>query len=614
MRYNSFQRILRLTVFSALLSAISIVCGKYLAFNMGEFLRFSFENLPIIFAGAAFGSVVGAAVGAVADLVGCLLVGYSINPIVTLGAAAIGALAGLYRYVRFFKGGRLWDILKISSTVATAHLIGSVVIKSFGLSVFYDMPLIILMLWRLLNYLIVGVLEGFILYHLLRNKSIRIEISKIMKGKAKKMNYTEALEYIHSINWTFCKPGLERIEKLCAALGNPQKKLKFVHVAGTNGKGSFCSMLSSILVKAGYKVGLYTSPYIKVFNERMRIGGENIPNEKLVALTERIKPVADAMTDKPTEFELITALAFLYYAEEGCDIVVLEAGMGGRLDSTNVIDTSILSVITGISLDHTAFLGDTVEKIAAEKAGIIKRGVPVLFGGEDESAAEVISNKATEEGSAFYRPDYKKIENLSSTLRGTSFEYKGREAKLNLLGLYQPRNASLVLEAVELLRAGGMDISDKAIGEGLEAARWSARFEIINHSPLMIFDGAHNPEGIASAVESIKHYFGTERVIVVSGVLADKDYNYIASRLSEIASAAYTITPDNKRALTASDFAKILGDLGVTAEPNETITDALKSAIERSDKTGEAIVCLGSLYTYVDVTAALEKLDVAKRR
>lgn len=428
------------------------------------------------------------------------------------------------------------------------------------------------------------------------------------------MNYTEALEYIHSINWTFCKPGLDRIEKLCAALGDPQKKLRFVHVAGTNGKGSFCSMLSSILTSAGYKVGLYTSPYIKEFNERMRIGGENIPNEKLVSLTERIKPIADSMTDKPTEFELITALAFLYYAEEGCDLVVLEAGMGGRLDSTNVIDTSILSVITGISLDHTAFLGDTVEKIAAEKAGIIKHGVPVLFGGEDESAARVIADKATAEGSAFYRPDYSKIENLSSTLRGTRFNYKGKEVRLNLLGLYQPRNASLVLEAVELLRAGGVKISDTAIIEGFEAARWSARFEIINHSPLMIFDGAHNPEGIASAVESIKHYFGKERVIVVSGVLADKDYNYIAKRLSEIASAAYTITPDNKRALSADEFASILSDLGVAAVPNGAIIDALKNAITRSDSTGEAIVCLGSLYTYVDVIAALEKLDVAKRR
>lgn len=428
------------------------------------------------------------------------------------------------------------------------------------------------------------------------------------------MNYTEALEYIHSISWTFCKPGLERIGELCQKLGNPEKKLKFVHVAGTNGKGSFCSMLSSILVAEGYKVGLYTSPYIKVFNERMRVNGENIPNGKLAELTERVKPIADAMMDRPTEFELITAIAFLYFAEEKCDIVVLEAGMGGRLDSTNIIDTSILSVITGISLDHTAFLGDTVEKIAAEKAGIIKDGIPLLFGGEDESAARVISGVALERKADFFRPDYKQIKNLYSTIRGTTFEYKGKGVKLNLLGLYQPRNASLVLEAVEILKKTGMQISDSAVAQGLENARWPARFEIINHLPLMIFDGAHNPEGIASAVESIKHYFSKEKVIVVSGVLRDKDYNYIAGRLSEIAAFAYTITPDNKRALPAEDFASLLSSLGVESTPNESIGEALGKAVRRADKTGQPIVCLGSLYTYVDVTAELEKLDIAKRR
>ena len=288
--------------------------------------------------------------------------------------------------------------------------------------------------------------------------------------------------------------------------------------------------------------------------------------------------------------------------------------MGGRLDSTNIIDTSILSVITGISLDHTAFLGDTVEKIAEEKAGIIKPEIPVLFGGTDESAAAVISSKAKEKGSEFFRPDYTEILNLKSTLRGTSFEYKGRSVKLNLLGLYQPRNASLVLEAIELLKSSGMNISDEAIRAGLEQARWSARFEIINHLPLIIFDGAHNPEGISSAVESVKHYFGKERVIVVSGVLKDKDYNYIAGRLSEIASAAYTITPQNPRALSALDFAELLFSLGVKSVANDSIGDALKKAVERADKTGESIVCLGSLYTYVDVTAELEKLDLAKRR
>ena len=180
--------------------------------------------------------------------------------------------------------------------------------------------------------------------------------------------YNEALNYIHSNFWQGSKPGLERTQKLLALLGNPEKRLRFIHVAGTNGKGSFCSMLSSILIKAGYRVGTYTSPYILRFNERMKINGIDIPDEKLAELTDRVRPLAEQMEEKPTEFELITAIAMSYFAEEQCDLIVLECGMGGRLDSTNVIDCPILSVITGIALDHTAFLGDTVEKIAAEKA------------------------------------------------------------------------------------------------------------------------------------------------------------------------------------------------------------------------------------------------------
>ena len=210
------------------------------------------------------------------------------------------------------------------------------------------------------------------------------------------MNYEEALEYIHGISWTFCKPGLERISALCKALGDPQKKLKFIHIAGTNGKCSTSAMLESVLRESGYKTGLFTSPYIRTFNERMRVDGENISDGELAEITEYVRPFADDMTDKPTEFELISAIAFEYFSRNNCDVVVLEAGMGGRLDSTNVIDSALLSIITGIALDHTAFLGDTVEKIAAEKAGIIKCGCPVLFGGEDDAAERVIRERAAE--------------------------------------------------------------------------------------------------------------------------------------------------------------------------------------------------------------------------
>ena len=416
------------------------------------------------------------------------------------------------------------------------------------------------------------------------------------------MTYDEALEYIHGVNWTFCKPGLERISELCEKLGNPERKLKFVHVAGTNGKGSFCSMLESVLRAAGYKTGLYTSPYIKEFNERMRVMGKNIENDTLADITSRVRPIADAMADKPTEFELITAIAFQYFYESGCDIVVLEAGMGGRLDSTNVIREPLLSVITGIALDHTDYLGDTVAKIAAEKAGIIKDSSPVLYGGEDDEAREVIRAVAYDRKSEFFGVDYQKIERLDSTLNGTSFDYKGhKDIKINLLGLYQPKNAALVLEAIDILKNRGLNISEDAIKCGLCDARWLARFEIISTDPLIIFDGAHNPQGITGAVASIKHYFGSEKVYVLTGVLRDKDYKFIAGELATVAARAFTITPQNQRALSAEEYAKVLSDLGVTANPYPSIEAALKSAKEAARSEGKPLLCLGSLYTYADV-------------
>lgn len=420
------------------------------------------------------------------------------------------------------------------------------------------------------------------------------------------MNYTEALEYIHSICWTFTKPGLERISALCEKLRNPQNDLKFIHVAGTNGKGSFCSMLDSVLRNAGYKTGLFTSPYIKVFNERMQFCGENISNEELAEITEYVKPFADSMEDKPTEFELITAIGFEFFKRKKCDVVILEAGMGGRLDSTNIIDSSLLSVITGISLDHTAFLGDTPEKIAAEKAGIIKQNGRILFGGNSKSVEEVIKAKAAEMGADYYFADKSGLEILSSDLSGSIINYKEyNELKLPLLGLYQPLNAANVLCALEILKGQGFKIDEKAVREGLLAARWPARFEIISRDPLIIFDGAHNPEGIETAVESIKRYFGDEKVAVLTGVMKDKDYNYISRKFAEIADRAFTITPANPRALPAAEYAKVLEGVGITATSYESVASALADAKKFSKDSDTPLVCLGSLYMYCEIIESI---------
>ena len=413
------------------------------------------------------------------------------------------------------------------------------------------------------------------------------------------MNYEESLEYIHSINWCFCKPGLERIGELCKRLGHPERKLRFVHVAGTNGKGSTSVMIASVLRAAGYKVGLYTSPYVRVFNERMRIDGKNISNDELAKITSYIRPIADAMQDKPTEFELITAVAFEYFARNSCDLVVLEAGLGGRLDSTNVIEDSLVSVITGIALDHVAFLGDTVEKIASEKAGIIKKGCPVIFGGSDECAAEVISARAKEMDAPYIPVDHSALRVKKMSFDGTEFDFgKHKDMKVSLLGAYQPKNASVVLTALDVLKERGFELCEDAIKRGLSEAEWSARFEVISKHPLVIFDGAHNAEGIAAAVESIKLYFGERKVYVLTGVLKDKDYDAIAADIASVASRVFTITPDNPRALSATEYAEIIAEKGIRAQAFDDILQALERATEAASDDNVPLLCLGSLYTY----------------
>ena len=423
------------------------------------------------------------------------------------------------------------------------------------------------------------------------------------------MTYTEALEYIHSVNWTFCNPGLSRISTLCEALGHPERDLKFIHVAGTNGKGSFCSMTDSILRSAGYRVGLFTSPYVERFNERMRIDGCDIPDATLAEIVEKIKPICDAMDDKPTEFELITAIAFVYFSSQKCDFVVLECGLGGRLDSTNIIESPLLSVITGIALDHTAILGDTIEKIAYEKAGIIKSGIPVLFGGDSDEALSVISSRATELSAPLYLSSDTAIENESFSFSGTRFFADGYgELEISLLGRYQIKNARNVLSAIGILKSLGVNIPNEAVREGLKNAVWHARFELLCESPIVIYDGAHNREGVDALYSSVKEYFGSTRVICLSGSLADKDYNHTAQIISRIASRAYTLTPPNPRALSSEGFARCIESYGTPAVPSDSIPSAVKKAFLDAKESNMALIFFGSLYTYGEVKREIKHL------
>ena len=422
------------------------------------------------------------------------------------------------------------------------------------------------------------------------------------------MNYEQALQYIHSVNWAFCKPGLERITALCEALGNPQNKLRFIHVAGTNGKGSTSSMLASVLESAGYRTGLYTSPYIRTFCERIRVNGENIPKEELARLTERIRPIADAMEDKPTEFELITALAFAYFEACACDVVVLEVGLGGRLDSTNVIENTALSIITGIDFDHTALLGNTIEEIAYEKAGIIKENRPVLFGGSHGAAYDTVEKVATQKNAPFYTVDRSSYLQKEATLDGTTFDYLHyTDMHLPLLGAYQSYNATLVLTAIELLKGQGFAIDEEAVRQGLARVRWPARFELLSRDPIIIYDGGHNPEGVRAAVASVKAYFGEQRVNLLSGVMADKDRGEMIETMKPIIARAFTVTPNNPRSLAATDYAAQLTSHGIAASSYASVAEGVRAAIESSKQEGMPLVCLGSLYLYEEVEAAIRE-------
>lgn len=422
------------------------------------------------------------------------------------------------------------------------------------------------------------------------------------------MNYNETLKYIHSVSNFFCKPGLDRIKTLCEYLGNPQDKLKFVHVAGTNGKGSFCAMLSRILTDAGYKVGTYTSPYILEFNERISINGESIPNNDLAEICTYIKPFAEKMEDKPTEFELITAIGFEYFRRQNCDIVVLECGLGGRYDATNIITTTLLSVITGIAFDHQNFLGNTISEIASEKAGIIKKGIPVLWCGDNVEAQKVILDTAEILCAKVYTPELISLKILKADLCGTVFDYKNYNAlSLNMLGGYQPYNAANAVTAAEILRENGFLITDKNIRTGLENAHWRARFELLNKNPVIIFDGSHNPQGVSAAVKSIKHYFGNTRVNILTGVMRDKDYEFIAKEIATVANKVFCITPDNPRALTAAEYGKAFEKKGTSAMTFDNINNALECAAKNSKENQIPLICMGSLYMYADIYNLINK-------
>lgn len=421
------------------------------------------------------------------------------------------------------------------------------------------------------------------------------------------MTYEEALAYIESVAWQGSRPGLTRIAALMEGLGNVQNDLKYIHIAGTNGKGSVSALLSSVLTAAGYRTGLFTSPYITRFNERMQVNGVPISDDTLADIVEQVRPVADAMEDKPTEFELITAAAFLWFAREKCDIVVLETGLGGRLDATNLIAADECAVITNIGLDHTEYLGDTLAQIAWEKACIIKPGAPVVAYDSEEAAMAVIRDMAEKQGGSLSVAAFGDIVSLSDSLDGQTFRYKnGPELTMSLLGPHQLRNAAAALETVEVLRRRGWNIGDDALTRGFAATRWPARFEVVCRDPIAIVDGAHNPQGVAALCHAVRHYLPGKRIVCLVGVLADKDWQSMMDMLKEVAVDFVVVQPDSPRALSDVALAGYLSDRDHWVAVADTIATGAAGAEFRAKFMHGAVVACGSLYMMAEVRKYFE--------
>ncbi len=422
------------------------------------------------------------------------------------------------------------------------------------------------------------------------------------------MDYKEAMEYISGTSWFGAEPSLERISELLESLGRPQDSLRFVHIAGTNGKGSCAAMTASVMKAAGYKTGLFTSPYISRFNERMQINGRQIDDGVITAIVEEIKPFAEKMAVHPTQFEMMTACAMLWFARDKCDIAVLETGLGGRFDATNVISCPEAAVIMNIGLDHTGILGSTVEQIAFEKAGIIKPDCDCVLYDQPENVVNVIASACEERGARLHKADFSRIRSEFDSIDGQVFTYQGDAYAIPLLGANQLRNAAVVIDTVDVLRGRGWKIEQPDLEHGLYAVSWPARFEIISDDPFFVVDGGHNPQCAGSVAENLLRYFPDSRRIILTGVMRDKDSRGIFEALDPVADEYICVTPANSpRALPAEELAELLKEFGKKTTACADIKDGVAAALDAAGKDG-MICATGSMYIAGPVRACFDLL------
>ncbi|MGD9569890.1 MAG: folylpolyglutamate synthase/dihydrofolate synthase family protein [Sedimentibacter sp.] len=431
------------------------------------------------------------------------------------------------------------------------------------------------------------------------------------------MNYEQSIEFIRAVHNNGTNLGLQRNRRLTELLGNPQNSYKIVHVAGTNGKGSTCNMLHDVLMASGYKTGLFISPHLEEFTERIQINHVPIDRNSLARIATLVKEKIEIMYtegyDKLTEFEIITAIGFKYFEEQKIDILILEVGMGGRYDASNVIEKSLVSVITTIGLDHTEFLGNTLEKVAYEKAGIIKENSNVVIYPQDDIVKNVIKAEAKLKNSAVFEVDANNINRISSDLSGQTFEYMKKDVfylpklKMNFLGTYQLYNAATALLALEVLKSQGLNITEESIKQGLANCRYAGRFEVINNEPVIILDGGHNQNGIEHFAKTINENFKDKKIILFYGMLKDKNPETVLDYIIPVCERVYTITPDSYRAMSATELAKLISiryDVPVT--PLASFDEAIE--ILNNLNLSDVAAFVGSLYLIGEARTKLKKI------
>lgn len=416
------------------------------------------------------------------------------------------------------------------------------------------------------------------------------------------MTYEQSISWIDSRQWSGTGKGIVRSARLLELLGNPHRGLKFIHVAGTNGKGSVSACLSKILTLSGYRTGLYVSPHLVRFNDRIMLNGAEIGDEDFARLADRVREAAEAMEDAPTVFEIMTAMGMLYFREKACDIVVLEVGMGGRLDSTNVIESPEVSVITSIGLDHTKELGDTLEKIAFEKGGIIKDGCPVVVDGSNKDVMPVLKKLCCEKNAPLTVSRPEKIVYRTLGFGRELFSYGGFEdVALSLPGIYQVKNAAVVVETVRILQEKGWNISSKDARKGMEQVYWPGRFEIIHKDPVFILDGSHNPDGIRAMKESLCCYFPEKKVRFLIGMLSTKDVTEMLRMIETAAQEIAVVMPPSDKAVDSREMSeRIQKESNVTVRAFSTIREGVEYILSAAG-ADDVICATGSLYSIDEI-------------